>query len=149
MDALDSFEDLTELGHHLADLPVEPKYGKMILYAVALKCLDPILTIACSLAYRDPCKLYVQPPCAEGFLIHVLFFCSCASQSAVAEKSSQEIASLVCSRYVQRSHGSAESISGASAKQQQQGFQCQTSLQLTLAIRKIAFPKSFVIRKAL
>jgi HrpA-like RNA helicase len=45
MDALDSFEDLTELGHHLADLPVEPRLGKMVLYAVVLKCLDPILTI--------------------------------------------------------------------------------------------------------
>jgi HrpA-like RNA helicase len=30
MDALDSFEDLTELGHHLADLPVEPRLGKMV-----------------------------------------------------------------------------------------------------------------------
>lgn len=56
MDALDPFEDLTELGHHLTDLPVEPRYGKMVLYSVVLKCLDPILTIACSLAYRDPCK---------------------------------------------------------------------------------------------
>jgi len=55
IDALDPFEDLTELGHHLADLPVEPRYGKMILYSVVLKCLDPILTIACALAYRDPC----------------------------------------------------------------------------------------------
>lgn len=58
MDALDSFEDLTELGHHLADLPVEPRLGKMVLYAVVLKCLDPILTIVCSLAYKDPCKFH-------------------------------------------------------------------------------------------
>lgn len=56
IDALDPFEDLTELGHHLADLPVEPRYGKMILYSVVLKCLDPILTIACALAYKDPCE---------------------------------------------------------------------------------------------
>lgn len=55
IDALDPFEDLTELGHHLADLPVEPRFGKMILYSVVLKCLDPILTIACALAYKDPC----------------------------------------------------------------------------------------------
>lgn len=61
IDALDSFEDLTELGHHLADLPVEPRYGKMILYSVVLKCLDPILTIACSLAYKDPFLLPPQP----------------------------------------------------------------------------------------
>ena len=54
MDALDSFEDLSEMGHHLADLEVEPRYGKMILYGVVLKCLDPILTIAASLSYKDP-----------------------------------------------------------------------------------------------
>lgn len=61
IDALDPFEDLTELGHHLADLPVEPRYGKMILYSVVLKCLDPILTIACALAYKDPFLLPSQP----------------------------------------------------------------------------------------
>ncbi|KAM3599571.1 uncharacterized protein V6R79_008146 [Siganus canaliculatus] len=54
IDAMDQNEDLTDLGYHLADLPVEPHLGKMVLCAVVLKCLDPILTIACTLAYRDP-----------------------------------------------------------------------------------------------
>uniref|UniRef100_A0ABD2WY70 RNA helicase n=1 Tax=Trichogramma kaykai TaxID=54128 RepID=A0ABD2WY70_9HYME len=54
IDALDPWEDVTELGCHLLDLPIEPRLGKMLLYAVVLKCLDPILTIACSLAYKDP-----------------------------------------------------------------------------------------------
>lgn len=58
---MDSWEDLTELGYHLADLPVEPHLGKMVLCAVVLKCLDPILTIACTLAYRDPFVLPMQP----------------------------------------------------------------------------------------
>lgn len=52
IDALDTWENLTELGTHLLDLPVEPRLGKTLLYAVVLKCLDPILTIVCSLAYR-------------------------------------------------------------------------------------------------
>lgn len=52
IDALDPWEDLTELGSHLLDLPIEPRFGKMLLYAVVLKCLDPILTIVCSLSYR-------------------------------------------------------------------------------------------------
>ncbi|XP_058878708.1 3'-5' RNA helicase YTHDC2-like [Acipenser ruthenus] len=60
IDAMDPWEDLTELGYHLADLPVEPHFGKMVLCAVVLKCLDPILTIACTLAYRDPFVLPVQ-----------------------------------------------------------------------------------------
>ncbi|XP_011502346.1 PREDICTED: probable ATP-dependent RNA helicase YTHDC2 [Ceratosolen solmsi marchali] len=54
IDALDPWEDLTELGSHLLDLPIEPRLGKMLLYAVVLKCLDPILTIVCSLVYKDP-----------------------------------------------------------------------------------------------
>ncbi|CAL9682575.1 unnamed protein product [Knipowitschia caucasica] len=60
IDALDQHEDLTDLGYHLADLPVEPHLGKMVLCAVVLKCLDPILTIACTLAYRDPFVLPAQ-----------------------------------------------------------------------------------------
>ena len=56
MDALDSFEDLSEMGHHLADLPVAPRYGKTILYGVVLKCLDPVLTITSTMAYKDPCE---------------------------------------------------------------------------------------------
>ena len=52
IDALDPWEDLTELGSHLLDLPIEPRLGKMLLYAVVLKCLDPVLTIVCSLAYK-------------------------------------------------------------------------------------------------
>lgn len=50
---MDAWEDLTELGYHLADLPVEPHLGKMVLCA-AVSMSDPILTIACTLAYRDP-----------------------------------------------------------------------------------------------
>ncbi|XP_065513687.1 3'-5' RNA helicase YTHDC2 isoform X1 [Caloenas nicobarica] len=62
IDAMDPWEDLTELGYHLTELPVEPHLGKMVLCAVILKCLDPILTIACTLAYRDP---FVLPTLAS------------------------------------------------------------------------------------
>ncbi|POI24776.1 hypothetical protein CIB84_011474, partial [Bambusicola thoracicus] len=62
IDAMDVWEDLTELGYHLAQLSVEPHLGKMVLCAVVLKCLDPILTIACTLAYRDP---FVLPTVAS------------------------------------------------------------------------------------
>uniref|UniRef100_A0A672ZQ76 RNA helicase n=1 Tax=Sphaeramia orbicularis TaxID=375764 RepID=A0A672ZQ76_9TELE len=60
IDAMDQDENLTDLGYHLADLPLEPHLGKMVLCAVVLKCLDPILTIACILAYRDPFILPAQ-----------------------------------------------------------------------------------------
>ena len=58
MDALDQSEELTELGRHLADLPVDPHLGKMVLNSIVLKCIDPVLTIVCSLSYKDPCKYH-------------------------------------------------------------------------------------------
>ncbi|GAB1605067.1 3'-5' RNA helicase YTHDC2-like isoform X2 [Argonauta hians] len=61
IDALDPWEDLTELGHHLADFPIAPSLGKMVLYSVVLKCLDPVLTIVCSLANKDPFFIPSQP----------------------------------------------------------------------------------------
>ena len=54
MDALNVDGNLSELGVHLLDLPLEPCLGKMVLYSVILRCLDPILTIACTLAHKDP-----------------------------------------------------------------------------------------------
>lgn len=52
--ALDRQEELTPLGVHLARLPVEPHIGKMILFGALFCCLDPVLTIAASLSFKDP-----------------------------------------------------------------------------------------------
>jgi len=54
MDALNPDSSLSELGVHLLDLPLEPCLGKMVLFSVILRCLDPVLTIACTLAHKDP-----------------------------------------------------------------------------------------------
>uniref|UniRef100_A0A8C2D1B9 RNA helicase n=1 Tax=Cyprinus carpio TaxID=7962 RepID=A0A8C2D1B9_CYPCA len=54
MNALDRNEELTPLGFHLARMPVEPHIGKMILFGALLGCLDPVLTIAASLSFKDP-----------------------------------------------------------------------------------------------
>ncbi|CAH1775187.1 unnamed protein product [Owenia fusiformis] len=53
INALDDNEDLTPLGYHLAKMPVDPQTGKMILYGALFGCLDPILTIAASLSFKD------------------------------------------------------------------------------------------------
>jgi HrpA-like RNA helicase len=50
--ALDERERLTSLGRHLAALPLPPALGKMLLYACLFGCLDPVLTVACCMAYR-------------------------------------------------------------------------------------------------
>ncbi|CAN9511472.1 unnamed protein product [Ophioblennius macclurei] len=54
LNALDEEENLTALGFHLARLPVEPHIGKLILFGALLGCLDPVLTIAASLSFKDP-----------------------------------------------------------------------------------------------
>uniref|UniRef100_A0A1B6M6V0 RNA helicase n=1 Tax=Graphocephala atropunctata TaxID=36148 RepID=A0A1B6M6V0_9HEMI len=61
MDALDAWEDLTDLGRHLLEISIEPKFGKMLLYAIILKCLDPILTIVCCLSHGDLFKIPSKP----------------------------------------------------------------------------------------
>ncbi|CAI2725143.1 unnamed protein product [Schistosoma spindalis] len=57
MDILDTFEELTDLGYHICDMPIPPRYAKMVLFSVVLKCLDPILTIACILTHMEPFTL--------------------------------------------------------------------------------------------
>lgn len=52
--ALTPTEELTPLGYHLANLPVHPRVGKMILFAAMFSCLDPVLTIASTLGFKDP-----------------------------------------------------------------------------------------------
>ena len=52
--ALDVGEKLTPLGYHLANLPVSPRIGKIILFAAVFSCLDPVLTIASALGFKEP-----------------------------------------------------------------------------------------------
>jgi ATP-dependent RNA helicase DHX36 len=57
--ALDSEEALTPMGKALAELPIEPMIGRLVLLGTVLGAVDPILTIAASMGYRDP---FVNPP---------------------------------------------------------------------------------------
>ena len=41
-------------GHHLAQLPVDARVGKLLLLACSLGCLAPALTIAACLSYKSP-----------------------------------------------------------------------------------------------
>ena len=52
--ALTATEELTPLGYHLANLPVSPRIGKIILFAAIFSCLDPVLTIASALGFKEP-----------------------------------------------------------------------------------------------
>ncbi|XP_031127916.1 DExH-box ATP-dependent RNA helicase DExH1 isoform X1 [Ipomoea triloba] len=58
--ALDDAEELTPLGRHLCTLPLDPNIGKMLLMGSFFRCLNPALTIAAALAYRDPFVLPIN-----------------------------------------------------------------------------------------
>ena len=47
-------DNITSLGIHLANLPLEPKVGKLLLFGCLLRCLDPCLTIAAALQSKSP-----------------------------------------------------------------------------------------------
>ncbi|XP_026827375.1 ATP-dependent DNA/RNA helicase DHX36 [Ooceraea biroi] len=53
LNALDEDEHLTPLGYHLAHLPLDPRTGKMILWASLFSCVEPIFAIAASLTFKD------------------------------------------------------------------------------------------------
>ncbi|KAJ3647260.1 hypothetical protein Zmor_024787 [Zophobas morio] len=59
LNALTGDEKLTPLGYHLAKLPMAPQMGKMILFGAIFSCLDPILSVAATLDYKDPFQLPV------------------------------------------------------------------------------------------
>lgn len=51
--ALDNDENLLPLGYHLAQLPLDPHTGKMLLFGAMFGCLDPISTVAASLSFKN------------------------------------------------------------------------------------------------
>lgn len=38
----------------MANLPVNPRIGKIILFGAIFSCLDPVLTIASALGFKEP-----------------------------------------------------------------------------------------------
>jgi ATP-dependent helicase HrpA len=54
LNALDAKGDLTALGRRLAQLPVDPRLGRMVLEADARGCTDEVIVIAAALSIQDP-----------------------------------------------------------------------------------------------
>ncbi|XP_031634638.1 3'-5' RNA helicase YTHDC2-like [Contarinia nasturtii] len=53
INALEPNEKITQLGSHLAHMPVNCQLGKMILYSIFLQCVDPVLTIVSALSVKS------------------------------------------------------------------------------------------------
>ena len=47
---------LTAIGRKLAQLPLDPRLGRMVLEAGRLGCLDEVLIIAAGLSVQDPAR---------------------------------------------------------------------------------------------
>ena len=52
--AIDERNELTDLGHALARLPVDPRIGRMVLAARDENCMEEVLVIAAALSVQDP-----------------------------------------------------------------------------------------------
>lgn len=59
--ALDEDENLATLGFHLADIPVDAKLSKMLIYGIIFKCIDPVLTLVSCLSIQDPFVIVHNP----------------------------------------------------------------------------------------
>ena len=58
--ALTANDELTPLGYRLANLPMNPQIGKMVLMGLILRCFDPILTLAATMDMgKDPFHIKV------------------------------------------------------------------------------------------
>ena len=55
---------LTPIGMQLSNIPIDPRLGKMIFLAMALKCLDPILTIVSCMSRDSP---FIETPSSNSF----------------------------------------------------------------------------------
>src|SRR5207245_2429143 len=52
--ALDDAAALTQIGRRLANLPVDPRFGRMVLAAGERDCADEVVVIAAALSIQDP-----------------------------------------------------------------------------------------------
>jgi len=55
--------ELTPLGHCLAQLPLEPHLGKMLVMGATLGVLDPVLTMAAAASVHEP---FIRPPADQA-----------------------------------------------------------------------------------
>ncbi|ERL84597.1 hypothetical protein D910_02025 [Dendroctonus ponderosae] len=58
--ALNSEEALTPLGYHMAKLPMPAQCSKMLILATIFSCIDPILSVAASLGFKDAYQLSIM-----------------------------------------------------------------------------------------
>lgn len=46
LNAIDREQNITALGKHIAELPLDVRLAKLLIFGAVLQCVDPVLTIA-------------------------------------------------------------------------------------------------------
>lgn len=98
VDALDTWEDMSELGVHLVNLmPIvgDLRYAKMIVFAIGLRCLDPIVALVSTLIVGEPCKYVVIKVNEFIKYLSLLFFESRSIIQQQVSRSKKEFPFLV------------------------------------------------------
>ncbi|CAH8453976.1 unnamed protein product [Schistosoma intercalatum] len=61
LDSTDEDDDeLTPLGVHLANFPLDPQCAKLLIFGALFGCLEPILAVASCLTFRDPFEVPLE-----------------------------------------------------------------------------------------
>ncbi|XP_050426478.1 3'-5' RNA helicase YTHDC2-like [Adelges cooleyi] len=60
IEAMDTNENITDLGYMLLDLSIEPHHAKILIFGLFLKCIDPVLFIVSFLANKYPFNLNLK-----------------------------------------------------------------------------------------
>lgn len=70
--AMDDSEALTPLGLLLSEMPVDACVGKLLIYGVMMRCIDPVMTIAAAVSSKTP-LVCPQEERAEANAAHAKF----------------------------------------------------------------------------
>ncbi|KAK4472510.1 hypothetical protein MN116_003756 [Schistosoma mekongi] len=54
LESTDEDDELTPLGVHLANFPLDPQCAKLLIFGALFGCLEPMLAVASCLTFRDP-----------------------------------------------------------------------------------------------
>ncbi|CAH8448163.1 unnamed protein product [Heterobilharzia americana] len=53
-------DELTPLGVHLANFPLDPQCAKLLIFGALFGCLEPVLAVAACLTFRDPFEVPLE-----------------------------------------------------------------------------------------
>jgi HrpA-like RNA helicase len=71
LNAVDREQNITALGKHMAELPLDVRLAKLLIFGAVLQCVDPVLTIAACMVRVS--NVAIGRVCASGVVR--VYFC--------------------------------------------------------------------------